>query len=356
MVKDFIQRFEGGVDGANVTAVSSGAGTGGDAFSSIIFNSGTDVTTAGNSFFKHDAASAINGSMGALFTTAAVTNNSYASWTIPTGHGRRAIMRYPIKIPSLPAVTQILSRIDTQSGIFSQVKINTAGKLTISGGSPNADIVASTSTNALALNTQYFLEHRVTIGTTTSNGVVEYELFTNSRTDGTGVDTSVGGIAYANTAQNMGTDAEFGGTASRFRFYCPFSNSGWATLPVDLWRARVTSNLTDILGTYVSTLPPTGSTVLYKDIAQISVTGADGVTPYLYSITQLSGPAATATLVPGTDNTWRVPRPTTADAVWRVVVTDSSGQTSPNYDVTVPKATGGTPPMSVLVWNGTAWV
>jgi hypothetical protein len=351
MVKDFVQTFEGGADGTNVTATSSAAG--GDAFSTIILNSGTDVTAAGNAFFTHNSAAAIVGARGAAFNVTGVTNNSYAAWLMPTGNGRRAVMRYPISIPSNPAVTQILSRIDTQSGIFSQMKINTSGKLTISAGSPNADIVASTSTFTQAFNTRYWIEHAVTIGTTTSNGVVEYRLITNSKTDGTGVDTIV--ASYSNTAQNMGTDAEFGGAVSRFRFYSPFANSGWTTIQTDLWRARITSSLTDWLGPYINVTPPTTTTTGTNNRSVIVATTADGTSPYTFSIAQVSGPAGTASLVPGTSNVWSVPTPNLVDSVWRVTSVDSDG-TESTSDYTVPHATGGTAPIGVKKWDGAAWI
>jgi len=351
MVKDFVQTFEGGADGTNVTVTSSG-GTGGDAFNQIILNSGTDVSSAGNAFFTHASAAAIVGARGAAWNVSTVTNNSYAVWLMPTGNGRRAVMRYPISIPSNPAVTQILSRIDTQSGLFSQLKINTSGKLTISAGSPNTDIVASTSTFTQAFNTRYWLEHAMTIGTTTSNGVVEYRLMTNSKTDGTGVDTIV--ASYTNSAVNNGTDTEFGGSVSRFRFYSPFSNSGWSTIQTDLWRARVTSNLGDFLGPYVNVTPPTTTIVGTNNRSVIIGGTVDGTSPYTFSISQVSGPAGTATLIPGTANAWSVPTPSGTAAVWRVTSVDSDGTESTD-DYTVPAGTGGTPPIGVKKWGGTTW-
>jgi hypothetical protein len=350
MVKDFIQRFSGGTDGANVTATTSGASTAGDALSTIIKNSGTDVTVGGDAMLTHSAAAAIEGALGARMSTAGLTANSYASWTIPTGHGRRAAIRIPLNIPSLPAATQSLTRIDTQSGVFSQVKINTAAKLTVSVGS--TDVVASTSSVALTPNTTYWLEQAVTIGTTTTNGVVEYQVFTNSKPDGTGVDTLVTSYTSGATV-NMGTDAEFGGTASRFRIFIPLSSSGWTGLNTDLWRARVTTDTAAWLGPYVSTLPPTGTGTTGVPRVTLVATPSGGVSPYSYGISHISGPSATsdALLVPNNDNRWTVPVPASADDVWQVLITDDAGRTSDPISYTVAKAVGGSPAIRQEQWD-----
>jgi hypothetical protein len=358
MVKKYLQRFVG-TDGANITVANSAAG--GDPLNVIIFNSGTDVSASGNAFFTYSASDAREGTTGAKWTSTGITANSYASWTHAAGNGRVAVVRVPIRISAYPAATQLLLRIDTPTGPFMQLKLTNAGKLLLSGASPNVDQTTSQSTNSVPLNTDLWLEFKVVIGTTTSNGEAGYKLFTNSQADGSGTDSAVAGVSYYGTAYNMGTDAEFN-TASRFRFLSPFataivSGSGaWTTLGTDLWQALLTTDTAAWIGPYVSVLPPVTSLSAGPPRVRIVATTSVGVSPYSHVITHVSGPSSTsdAVPVPNNDNMWEVPVPTTQDDTWQVVPTGADAQVGNSAQIVVVKAAMQLPPVVEYVRiNGT---
>jgi hypothetical protein len=352
MVWDFIQRFNG-TDGAVITVANSSGGTNGDAFSSLIFNSGTDVSTAGNAFFTYSTAAALEGTAGAKFTTSGVTGNSYALKTFPAGNGKRAVVRFPLNIPSAPAALYTIMRISSPTTFF-QLILTTSRQLNAYNGSTG---IAASGAGVLAVNTQYWVEYAVTIGTTTSNGVLEYKVFTNSATDGSGTDTLVTSWSSGATL-NTGTDADFGGGS--FRMQSPLSTSGWTSLNTDLWRARVTTDTAGFLGPYVSTLPPTAAVTGTVPKVILTATPTGGVSPYTYGITHMSGPSLTsdAVLTPNNDNRWTVPVPTGSDDVWRILITDANGSTSDPADFTVTKAVGGAPAIVEKQWDAgsSTWI
>lgn len=352
MVKDFIQRFSGGADGVNITGANSGSGTSGDPFTVIIKNSGTDVTATGDACFQYSAAAALEGATGAKMSSAGITGNTYGSWTVPAGNGKRAVFRVPLNFPAAPGATHIIGRFSSASSFF-QLLLQTNRTLQAVNGS-GGGIVASNST-ALSVNTQYWIEFAVTIGTTTSNGVLEYKVFTNSKTDGTGVDTLVFSWSSGATL-NTGTDADM----ASVRFHIPLATSGWTSLNTDLWRARFTSVTTDWLGPYVSTLPPTGAGSQTVGRVRLTAIASGGTSPYSYGITHMSGPSITsqAVPVPNNDNMWEVPIPTSADDVWQVIITDDTGTPADPISYTVAKAVGGAPAIYEAEWSATSstWV
>jgi hypothetical protein len=348
---DFLQTFVGS-NGSNITKASSGLGVSGNAFDFMILNSGTDITLNGDAAFVYSTAATIEGTSGARMFMTGITANTYYGWLIPTGTGKFTVMRYPWKAPSNPAATTIMSRIDTPS-TFSQMKQNTAGKVTVSAGA--TDIVASTSTAALTPGSNYWIEHLLEAGTTTSNGTVGYRIITNSLANGQGSDTLV--QEYVNTAQNTGTETDIGGATSRWRFYSPFANSGWTSFDTDLWRARITTVSRDWLGPYVSTTPPTGiATVGSAPVYPVTIVPSNGTPPYTYTVTQATGPAGQTYAYLG-NNAFEFSVPDSAVATWNIDIKDSFNvsSTSPVV-VTIPKSTLLPPPVLEYIKVGGVWV
>lgn len=351
MVKDFIQRFSGGADGTNITGTNSGSGTSGDPFTVIIKNSGTDITATGDACFQYATTAALEGTAGAKMSTSGITGNTYGQWTIPAGNGKRAVFRVPLNFPTAPAATHIIGRFSSASTFF-QLLLQTNRTLQAVNGS-GGGIVASNSA-VLATNTQYWVEFAVTLGTTTSNGVLEYRVVTNSNTDGTGTDTVV--TSWTGTGLNTSTDADM----ASVRFHVPLATSGWTSLNTDLWRVHVASVTTDWLGPYVSTLPPTAAVTGTVPKVILTATPTGGVSPYTYGITHMSGPSLTsdAVLTPNNDNRWTVPVPSGSDDVWRILITDANGSTSDPADFTVTKAVGGAPAIVEKQWDAASstWI
>lgn len=181
--------FEGGADGVDITAATSG-GASGNAFDAPGV-AGTQVFTT---------TSPIKGLVSAAFTAAAA-DAAYLEWDWPAGGGtlayQRAYFRAPTPMPtSTIYIIQSCSISDTTG---CQVRINSAGKIELSDAS---DTVRATSTTVLTAGQVFRIESRHFASATV--GTVEARLFVAGNADGSTPDETIGPATGLDTSSGVG--------------------------------------------------------------------------------------------------------------------------------------------------------
>lgn len=127
--------FEGGTDEANITTGNSG-GASGDAFDSVSIGTGATVV--------YDNAQAAHGSNSARIATTGTSSLAYVAYTLASVTSD--ISRAYIRLTSLPAVVQILTRYMSGANQGLRVNVKAAGTLEVRDA---GNTVVGTTTSAV---------------------------------------------------------------------------------------------------------------------------------------------------------------------------------------------------------------
>lgn len=160
MASPIANSLEGGTNGTAISAANSG-GTSGTAFSTTVLASTT---------INYSNLVAHNSTLSAQFAYAGSSSAGYIPWNFsPTATTTRVAHRV-YWYSGATFTSQDIYAVRSSAAPVMKVGTEASGKLVILNTS-NATI--ATATAALSANTWYRIEVAVTIGTTTSNGVIE---------------------------------------------------------------------------------------------------------------------------------------------------------------------------------------
>lgn len=319
--------FEGGTNGATVSAAGSG-GASGDAFFAV-------TVTAGGAM-AYDNTRAAHGTLSAKVTGGvAGAIACYYDITASARFGVRAYFWFT-GLPTDDLLLISMYAADHTTRLLSW-HINGAGKLRLSDASGTAGVW--TAAAAAPLNQWVRLELYGLCGSTTTNATIKGGVFLGDST------TPIEAI-YSSTAGNLGISNQFGRAVVGKPGGTLFATPYW----IDDIKADDTA--TGLLGPFV-TFTVTNS---QADAAVVTATGTPVAGGTLaYSIAQTSGTTTTPLLV--STGRWAIPRHVTDTLTYTVTVTESpSGLTAPSTVNVAPQgATGGD---AVMIRNATntAWL
>ena len=299
--------FDTGTEGAAVTAVNSAVN--GDAFTAVE----TTLTYA--------ASAAAHGAKGAISTNAAVS--AYARYTINTSS---VAVRIYFSIDTVPTSDCHLIQVSRSGVRVGSVHLNGAGKLRISDATGTTGVW--TAASAISANTWYWLDLLVTVGATTSDGVLSCDYGT------------LGGASIESTTYST---ANLGTTAVDNIY---FGKRSTVTYVVKMDTVAWEEGRTTRIGPLVT--PPT---IVHTEDPGICVVDARSstagdATSLTYSLAPTTG------VTEPVDGLFLVEQQTT-DVVYTLTVTQSgSGYTDTLTVPAVGAAEGGT---FRRIWTGTVW-
>ena len=191
--------FEGGTAGADVTAGSSGGASG----------TALDVSKGANSSVKY-VAGGFHGALGVEFTAAA-GESAFLQWA-PAGEAQdsyaiRAYLRPGTPPPLATGGTDFLGQIRGTAGTMATVGLSGDSRFRVLAADGST---LGTATSARLAGTTYRWELRVTRGTTTSNGRVDFAYYAGDST----APIQTMSFPTTNTTTGQATHARFGRGAS----------------------------------------------------------------------------------------------------------------------------------------------
>lgn len=150
--------LNGITSGTAVTAGNSG-GTSGSAFGSAFANTGATCTA--------DSAAAYEGACGLQLTYSSASTSGYVSWSISAAAGVRLSGSFFFKFSTMPSVLEGILTIASTN-----LKLTTTGQIEATSVS-----TVDAATPALSTNKWYYIEWAFTVGTTSSNGRSELNVY-----------------------------------------------------------------------------------------------------------------------------------------------------------------------------------
>lgn len=293
--------FEGGTTGTVITTVNSG-GVSGTAF------------TATASGTVYDNTVAAHGSM-AMKIANPGTAGEILAWTLDGGESAVALRCY-VYFDALPGADWWLMKAVSTVQNF-MVEVTAAGNLALLSRTSSA---VWTSANALSPGSWYRVDVWADVGTSTTTGQGKIAYYSMDST------TAIEASAVL-TGKNFGGDA---GNPTQANFGKCNATAITTTLRFDDVAAQ--TGATDFIGRVAAAAASTGT--LTDNVALLKVAGSGGEPPYTYAISQTSGPDVTPTNV--AEGQWIVPKDTSEDLDYQVVITDSTGAAAPTVSFSVP--------------------
>lgn len=162
--------FEGGALGSDITVAGSG-GLSGTAFNNVIISNATLAEATYTSTKMH-------GSVGAYISGNG--SNAYLEWT---GLATKTLSsRFYVRVPSYPSAEAQIFTPRNSTNYIGTVNLRTNGGLKVTGAFSGGGATLFQTTGVLALNTWYRVEVSWGVGTTTTNGSVNFKYFVGDST------------------------------------------------------------------------------------------------------------------------------------------------------------------------------
>lgn len=154
---------EGGADGTAVTTANSASS--GSKFSNVTAGSGTSIT--------YSSSAKAHGSLGYMLTCATGSSTYFMTSVYATDGSGQFALRFYANFSSLPGSTfSVCSVYDNTNTPALQIALRSDGRIYVTGVS-----AVGTTASAISLNTWYRMEVQGTIGTTTTNSVVNFNYY-----------------------------------------------------------------------------------------------------------------------------------------------------------------------------------
>lgn len=155
--------LEGGTSGAAVTEANSG-GMSGDAFDYFDISAGGSCTYTTTAF---------QGSRAMSFAGSGA--RAFAGWYVATT--TRLSLRFYVRLPSAPSTTIQMFTPRHSSNYVAGLNLTSSAKIQVAQSQAADGRLAFTTTSGLSLNTWYRVEISWEVGTTASNGKIQFKYF-----------------------------------------------------------------------------------------------------------------------------------------------------------------------------------